>query len=231
MTMLNQLFGLKNVKTSSELRSVGKRKKDRIVSEDDCPIYVSSATQDSWNTDAKDALRVPILAKAHNHHLSSSNASLPAFGLSADKNKYQLSEANPYGVNCDLQLSEKLTASPSLPTLQSDTPSASDLIVTTLGLYSKSVAYSHQIQALLIDYDLNVHVFGPTDMDTLQRIGSNISTWVIDLSDEGGCPVLDVLLDEYGDVPSLFLSDKTPSTKCITKLNAFIQNDTLKLTA
>jgi hypothetical protein len=212
MTMLNQLFGLKNVKTSSELRSVGKRKKDRIVSEDDCPIYVSSATQDSWNTDAKDA-------------------SLPAFGLSADKNKYQLSEANPYGVNCDLQLSEKLTASPSLPTLQSDTPSASDLIVTTLGLYSKSVAYSHQIQALLIDYDLNVHVFGPTDMGTLQRIGSNISTWVIDLSDEGGCPVLDVLLNEYGDVPSLFLSDKTPSTKCITKLNAFIQNDTLKLTA
>jgi hypothetical protein len=68
-------------------------------------------------------------------------------------------------------------------------------------------------------------------MVALQEIGANISTWVIDLSDEEDCPVLDLLLEDYGNVSSLFLSESTLSSKCISKLNAFVQNDTLKLIA
>jgi len=223
--MLNQLFGLKNVKTSAELKSVGNRTKAFTVSEDDCRIKVNYLKKDIWNTCATDALRVPILANAHNKHLISNNASLPVFGLGVNNNKYLLSEANPYGV------SEDLTSQKEKPGLSSLVPSSNDLIMTSLGVYSKSAAYGHQIQTTLASYDLNIHVFGPGNLEALLEIGDNITVWVIDLSDEEDCPVLELLLEEYGDVPSLFLSEITPSSKCISKIMTFIQQNELELIA
>jgi len=223
--MLNQLFGLKNVKTSAELKSVGKRTKALAVSEDDCCIEVNYLDNDIWNTGATDALRVPILANAHYKHSISNNASLPIFGLGVNNNKYQLSEENPYGVSTELTFQKEK------PTLTSLLPSSNDLSITVLGVYSKSIEYGRHIQTILGRYDLNIHVFGPSDRDALLEIGINISAWVIDLSDEEDCAVLALLLDEYGDVPSLFLSETSPSSKCISKLMSFIQNNELELIA
>jgi hypothetical protein len=228
MTMLNQLFGLKNVKTSSEQKSVRKRKPDLLLDDEYIRVGLDNLSNDNWNTDAQDALRVPILAKAHSKHFDSSNASLPVFSGSAHKSKDLISDKNPCDIYVDLDSPEEKTAQLSLV---SSAPSASDLLDTTLGVYSKSVAYSCHIQALLINYDMSIRVFGPADMVALQEIGANISTWVIDLSDEEDCPVLDLLLEDYGNVSSLFLSESTLSSKCISKLNAFVQNDTLKLIA
>lgn len=221
MAMLNQLFGLKNVKTSSELRSVGKRKQSMEDTSSDGDII--SVDHESWNTDAKNALRVPILAKAHNQHFRSSDASLPAFGLNTDKNKYELSESNPYGVKTDFVSQKKYKKT----ILHTVVPSSNDLIMPTFGVYSKSVVYSQQIKSILASYDLSIRVFGPSDMDALLKIGSNVTTWVIDLSGEEDCPMLDLLLDEYSDVPCLFLSENMPTENCISKLMSFIHNNEL----
>jgi len=221
MTMLNQLFGLKNVKTGSELRSVGQRKRAHSTEGDHYAKDLRLETDDCWDTDFKDALRVPILAKAHNKYSGSSDASLPAFGHSAHTNKYQLSESNPYGVETanttQAEQPAKFTLVPSV--IFSD-----DSKVTTLGVYSRSVSYRQQIQNLLASYDLNIKVFGSADIETLMTKGADISVWVIDLSDEEDCPVLDLLLDKYGNVESLFLFESTPSSKCISKLKSFAQN-------
>lgn len=233
--MLNQLFGIKNVKSSSELKSVGKRKHAQLFDDEFISLELDRPKNKTWNTDAKNALRVPILAQAHSKHLGSSDASLPAFGGCTFESKYQISGANPYGVSLDIEVVAVEIESPEEKIVQlslvASSPSASDLIDTTLGVYSKSVAYSRRIQALLNEYDMSICVFGPADMDALQAIGSNVSTWVIDLSNEEECPVLDLLLEDYGHVSSLFLSESTLSSKCISKINAFVQNDTLKLTA
>jgi hypothetical protein len=243
MIMLNQFFGLKKVKNNTGLKSVLKRKhsllEDQYISVD-CDLSINNI----WNTDARDALRIPILSQAHNKHSDSKYASLPAFGHSAPMCKYQIYEAIPFGVNNDTDTEKKVVAAvaagldknrPEKQVVQlslvPSLPSASDLIDTTIGVYSKSAAYKQKIQSLLNIYDLNIRLFGPADIDALQQIGSNISTWVIDLSDEEDCPVLDLLLEEYGNVASLFLSESILSSKCISKLNAFVENDTLKLTA
>jgi hypothetical protein len=221
MAMLNQLFGSNNVKTSSELRSVGKRKHDPAIGEEHGVNNMTPETHSSWGTDSKEALRVPILANAHKKHSNSGDAGLPAFGHHARKNKYQLSESNPYGVEIDNTVQTgKTTQLTLVPVIDSSNAST----VKTLGVFSKSVAYKNQIQTLLACYDLNIKVFGPADKDALIDRGADISVWVIDLSDEEDCPVLDLLLDKYGNVESLFLFESTPSSKCISKLKSFAHN-------
>lgn len=226
--MINQLFGLKNVKNSAELKSVGKRKNAVLAETESNRGQIAYFVNESWCTGEKDALRVPILARAHTRHVVTGEASLPAFGTCADRGKYQSSDTNPYGVSVDSVLKEGKCTSLSIV---STPPSADDLLEITIGVYSKSPRYASEVVALLSQYDISIRVFGATDIEALEEVGQFISTWVIDLSDESDCPVLELLLEEFGDAPSLFLSDTILTGKCISKLNTFVKNDTLKLTA
>ena len=228
MTMISQLFGFKNVKSSTELRSIGNRKPINSKTDDHYSWGLGSQMDDRWATNASDALRIPILAKAHTIHLNSGNSACPAFGQSTNKNKYRLSESNPFGVE---SASDLLSEKAIQPAVNASVSSPRASIISKLGVYSKSDAYSLTIKKLLANSGLSIEVLGPSDMTVMKKTGRHISAWIIDLSDEEDCPVLDVLLDKYADVSSLFLFEKILSSKCIAKLRSFVESVENSLTA
>jgi hypothetical protein len=222
--MIQKLFGNKNIKSSASIKSAGKVKRGSAATKEDDHwglgnlSSVDDAPADIWDTAATDALRVPILSKAHSAHTTSEKTTLAAIDNKAQKRKYEILASNPYGVKSLDRESIAATASNDGSYLTSNTPQN----ISGLGLYTKSPAYAEKMKKLLSGYGLDVGMFGPESTDHLSQINT-YSAWIVDVSDEDECIILDNLLDRCNDVPALFFFEQEHSRSSLEKLKTFIE--------
>jgi len=211
--MINKLFGSKNLKTNASVNSFGRGRSSAATAKKSGDSWGLDAlgydeTVDAWDTAAKDALRVPILAKAHDNHI--------------EKSKYEIHATNPYGV-------ESFDSACSVsPASNDDNCQAADtaVLVSGLGLYTKCADYGKKMEKLLSGYGLGVGIFGPDSKDNLSQI-DGYSAWIVDVSDEEDCHIMDLLIDRCNDVPALFFSEQGHSQSSLEKLKGFIETAAL----
>ena len=166
--MINKLFGSKNLKTNASVNSLGRGKSAALAKKPDdwgMGDLNYDVVADAWDTAARDALKVPLLAKAHDNHI--------------EQNKYQTLASNPYGVESFDSACSVTPASNDDECQVSDTK----VMVSGLGLYTKSNEYGEKMKKLLSGYGLGVGIFGPDSKDNVSQI-EGYSAWIVDVSDE-----------------------------------------------
>jgi len=202
--MISKLFGNRNNKADSNLKitSKGKRNNRKKVANDPWGLGIIeyTATDEAWGTGATDALRVPILARAHDEHI-----------LIQDTTTEQLAQhslQNPTNDSCSSNDSIFIS-------------SKTEIKTSGLGLYTKSTLYGEKMSKLLDGYGLDIEIFGPDSEAKTSEIDV-CSAWIVDMSNEDDCPILDKLIDRCNEVPALFFFEQKQTKTSLEKLKGFI---------
>jgi len=209
--MISKLFGNQNVKVRSELKSTRSVKQSarRKTANSDWGLGTLDCSNsiDNWGTEATDALKVPILAKAHTEHV-------------LDREKIRIDSENASLNSPELDCAANTDEA--IPCDNSSISLSTEVKTSSMGLYTKCSVYGEKMEKLLKGYNLEVDVFGPDCGARLSQI-NDCSAWIVDVSDESECKVLDTLLDHCDQVPALFFFEHGQTVASLDKLKGFIQ--------